>query len=417
MFALVDANNFYASCERVFNPHLKHRPVVILSNNDGCVIARSNEAKDLGIKMGVPFFKIREFIKESNIAVLSSNYTLYGDLSYRLMSTLQLLFPFVEVYSIDEAFLYLGGIENFEERGRQARQTVYQWLGLPVSIGIGPTKTLAKVANKLAKDRKQDVFVLQQTQQIQEELARYPVEDVWGVGRQIAKSLRCQGIFTALDLQKLDPRSARQQYTVIGERLVRELRGEPCSEVEQISADKKSIQVGRSFSHPIHLLSHMEQAVSTYISLLGEKLRQKGLYTYGLRVYMRNSPYHQDFYYQTQDCQMAQPIHDTQSLIKSALTLTRQLFKKGCIYHKAGVIAYPLTLRSTKRQNLLFEEQPITSPQNKILSSLMDQLNNRYGKGTIRYAVCGTKPPWTMKADYKSPAYTTKWQQLLEVKV
>ena len=242
--------------------------------------------------MGVPFFKIRDITGGNDIAVLSSNYTLYGDLSHRLMSTLQFLFPQVEVYSIDEAFLYLEGMNNLEETAKKARETVHQWLGLPISIGIGPTKTLAKVANKLAKDRRAGVFVLENPAQIQEELARYPVEEIWGVGRQIAKSLRCQGIFTALDLQKLDPRSARQQYTVIGERLVRELNGEPCSEVEEIVADKQSMQMGRSFSRPIDLLSEMEQAVATYVSRLAEKLRQKGLYTYGLRVFMRNSPYH-----------------------------------------------------------------------------------------------------------------------------
>jgi DNA polymerase V len=365
--------------------------------------------------MGIPFFKIRDFAKQNDMAVLSSNYSLYGDLSHRLMMTLQVLFPQVEVYSIDEAFLHLQGGDNLQEKATKARETVYQWLGLPVSIGIGPTKTLAKLANKLAKDRKVGVFVLKEKDKIQNELSRYPIEDIWGVGRQIARSLRDQGLITALDLQQLDPRSARQQYTVIGERLVRELRGEPCLAVEDQRSDKKSMQIGRSFSRPIRCLFEMEQAVTTYVSRLAEKLRQRGLYTYGLRVYMRNSPYHQGFHYQTQDCSLHQPLQDTHTLIKLALTLTRQLFKPNQAYHKAGVTAYPLTSHPTAKQTLLFEEASITSPHHKILSTVIDQLNDKYGQGTLRYAVCGLKPSWAMKAEHKSPAYTTRWKELMKV--
>lgn len=389
--------------------------MVVLSNGDGCVISLSNESKSLGISMGVPFFKIKDLVERKGVAVLSSNYTLYGDFSKRLMSTLQLLFPQIEVYSIDEAFLFLAGMEEIENYAKEAREVVHQWLGLPISIGIGPTKTLAKAANKLAKDRRLGVFVLQTPEQIAEELASFPVENIWGVGKRIAKSLRCQGIFTALDLQRLDPRSARQQYTVVGERLVRELNGEPCSELEDLVASRKSIQMGRSFSRPISLLSEMEQAVATYVSRLAEKLRQQNLYTYGLRVYMRNSPYHQDLHYQTLGSQFPQPIHDTQALIKSALALTKKIFKTGKTYHKAGVIAYPLTSRPASKQILLFTEEPITSAKNENLSSVLDELNQKYGAGTLRYAVCGIKPSWSMRADHKSPAFTTQWKELMKV--
>lgn len=207
-----------------------------------------------------------------------------------------------------------------------------------------------------------------------------------------------------------------KQYTVVGERLVRELNGEPCSEVEELVASRKSIQMGRSFSRPINLLSEMEQAVATYVSRLAEKLRQQNLYTYGLRVYMRNSPYHQDFHYQTLESQFLQPIHDTQALVKSALALTKKIFKTGRTYHKAGVIAYPLTSHPASKQILLFTEEPITSAKNENLSGVLDQLNQKYGAGTLRYAVCGIKPSWSMRADHKSPAFTTQWKELMKVK-
>ena len=414
IFALVDCNNFYASCERVFNPGLQGKPVVVLSNNDGCVVARSNEAKALGIGMGVPEFQIRPLLRAHRVQVFSSNYTLYGDMSQRVMETLEQFCPDLEVYSIDEAFLSLLGFERHDltEYGRQIRRTVKQWTGIPVSVGIAETKTLAKIANRIAK-RTPDlggVFYLLACSDQDALLSRVAVEDVWGIGQNHARVLKQHGITTALQLRGVDDQWIRKRMGIVGLRLVMELRGVSCLNLEQCPAPKQSLTCSRAFGTLISTLAEMEEAVSTYTSRVAEKLRRERLTASMLAVCLTTNTFKEGPQY-SNALTLPLPVatDSTASLIRYALRGIRAIYRDGYLYKKAGVMLTGLALASQTQVDL-FDDQD--RGKSKRLMSALDAVNDRWGAGTLHYASSGITKAWKTQFHRRSPAYTTDWNAL-----
>ncbi len=414
VFALVDCNNFYASCERLFRPELEGRPVVVLSNNDGCVIARSNEAKALGIPMGAPYFKHRSIIEKNRVEVFSSNYALYGDLSQRVMSILQQLEPEVEIYSIDEAFIRLPVSRNVNltEHALDIRKKIKQYTGIPVSIGIASTKTLAKVANRIAKKNPgcQGVFDLSAGEDVDELLAGIEVGDIWGIGRRHTEKLNRQGVMNGLDLKNSNDEWIREHLSVVGLRTVMELRGIPCIPLDHEPVPRKSVVCSRSFRKPVFSLSDLEEAVSCYVSTAAEKLRQEGLAAGNLHVFVRtnrhrtNLPQHSG----TLMVRLQQPTASTPVLIRAALEGLKKIYKNDFAYQKAGVMLTELTEPGMVQQNL-FEPLPVS---NGAVMGALDEINSRWGRSTLQYASSGIAKPWRMAQDRKSPAYTTSWSEL-----
>ena len=414
VFALVDCNNFYASCERVFNPILEGKPIVVLSNNDGCVVARSNEAKALGIRMGVPEFQIRPLLRAHHVQVFSSNYTLYGDMSQRVMETLEPFCPDLEVYSIDEAFLSLLGFErhNMTEYGRQIRGTVKRWTGLPVSVGIAETKTLAKIANRIAK-RTPDlggVFDMLDCSDRETVLGRVAVEEVWGIGRNHACTLNQHGITTALQLRGVDDQWIRKRMGIVGLRLVMELRGVSCLDLEQCPAPKQSLTCSRAFGTLISTLTEMEEAVSTYTSRVAEKLRREQLAATVLTVCLTTNEFKEGPQYSNVITLNLPIVTDsTVGLIRSALQGIRAIYRDGYLYKKAGVMLTGL-VPVNRTQADLFDDQD--RRKSKRLMSALDAVNNRWGAGTLHYASNGITKAWKTEFRRRSPAYTTNWNEL-----
>ncbi len=410
--ALVDCNNFYASCERVFDPKLIGKPVVVLSNNDGCVIARSEEAKALGIPMGAPAFQNREIFQRHGVAVLSSNYALYGDMSARVMSALRPMVRGMEVYSIDEAFL---AIEDNQDVmfAAELRTRVRRWTGIPVSVGIASTKVLAKIANRLAKKNPAlaGVFDLTATVDPNEWLARVDCADIWGIGRRRAVRLACGGIHTALDLKQADMTWVRRELGVVGERIARELNGFSCLSLEEMPASKKSIASARSFGRPVESLSELEEALATYTARVAEKLRAGDLLATQIHVFVTTNPFHESAPQYTAGAQasLPEPTDHTSGLISAALALLRKIHRPGLRYKKTGVIVTGL-VSGHGVQRSLFEE-PTTYPR-KTLDAVVDQLNRRFGTNTVRYAAMGTEQPWGMRQQLKSRGFTTRWSEL-----
>lgn len=414
VFALVDCNNFYASCERLFRPELNSQPIVVLSNNDGCVIARSNEAKALGLSMGEPYFKIKDMLAKHNVHVFSSNYALYGDLSHRVMTILQQLEPEVEVYSIDEAFIslpYTPG-KRHTEYARHVKQKVKQYVGIPVAVGIGPTKTLAKVANRIAKKNAQHngVFDITDHGQIDELLANYDVEDVWGIGRQSAQKLRVRGLLTARDLRDADDVWIRQKLTVTGLRTALELRGISCIPLETAQPDKKSIISSKSFGRPVSTLSDMREAVATYLSTAAEKLRGQGSAAGAIQVFISTNPFNpnQSQHAQNMMATLPQPSAYTPNLLKAAMHCLECIFKPGYQYKKAGVMLTEIVPVRHQQINL-FTSLDTEKPE---LMQAVDRINQKWGRETVQVAAAGLTKPWKMVQSLKSPAYTTNWSQL-----
>ncbi len=417
IFALVDCNNFYASCERVFDPKLAGRPVVVLSNNDGCVVARSNEAKALGIPMGIPFFEVRQTIEKHGVLALSSNYTLYADMSGRVMETLSHFTPHIEVYSIDEAFLDLSGIpEDPSACGRRMRQTVRQWTGIPVSIGIGPTKTLAKAANKLAKtSRKADgVLDLTDSPWLEEALRRIEVRDVWGVGRQICKKLKAAGIHTALDLRGANLDWIKNQFGVQGVRTVSELRGQRCYELEENPPAKKGITVSRGFGRPITALVPLQEATSLYAARAGEKLRAEGLAAGVMSIFIMTSRFAEKSKRYLRHCAVPfdTATDDTQDLIAAAVSAVEQLYRAGYEYKKSGVMLLELVPRD-RAQRGLFDSKD--RDRSRRLMATLDQINRTRSVG-IQWAAEGIEKPWQTRFTRKTPRYTTSWADLPQIR-
>jgi DNA polymerase V len=416
-FALVDCNNFYASCERVFQPELRGKPVVVLSNNDGCVIARSNEAKALGVEMGAPWHLCRERFAKHGIIVRSSNYTLYGDMSGRVMQIVRTFTPHLEVYSIDEAFLSFAGFENrFEEHARELRRTVLRWTGIPVSVGIAPTKILAKVANRFAKKDAAAHGVLALTDEASQNaaLARMELTDLWGVAGRLARRLNDIGIRSPLDLKQTDPRFVRQRFSVVMERMIYELRGVPCLPLEEIVPDRRNIMCSRSFGKSVQTRAEMEEAVSTYAARASEKMRRQKLAAPSLMVFLETNSFRpQDAqYHPSQTVTLPVPSADTARIIRAALSGLAAIWRDGYRYKKAGVMLLDL-LPAANVQAALFDRPDDARSQARMRT--IDKLNAHYGRDTLTFGATGRRRAWKLRREFLSPCYTTCWDDLLRV--
>ena len=416
--ALIDCNNFYASCERIFNPRLIGKPIVVLSNNDGCIITRSAEAKELGIKMGEPYFKAKKIIDKNNVRVFSSNYSLYGDISQRVMETLARFASDVEIYSIDEAFLGLNGFENYElsKYCKYIRRTIKQWVGIPVSIGVSTTKTLSKIANNLAKKNKEydGVCILKSWFDINEALKLTPIEDVWGIGRRLSVFLKKYKINTAYDFTQLDKGWIRKNMGVVGEKTFLELCGVSCIELELIPSDKKSCCVSRSFSKPVEKIDDLEESVSSYGTRVAEKIREEGLVAESMSIFVLTNYFNrkEKQYSNSIKLKLPYPTNNSIKIVKRALEGIRKIYREGYRYKKAGVILYGLTKAKQTRGLLDYDRESSDSIMNTL-----DRINERYGSSTIRLASEGVDKSWRMRRESVSPCYTTRFDDLVEAKL
>ncbi|HBV3604353.1 TPA: Y-family DNA polymerase [Klebsiella aerogenes] len=421
MFALCDVNSFYASCETVFRPDLRGRPVVVLSNNDGCVISRSAEAKPF-VKMGEPYFKQKDIFRHHGVVCFSSNYELYADMSNRVMTTLEEMSPRCEKYSIDEVFCYLTGVRNcrvLTEFGHELRATVRQRTHLTVGVGIAQTKTLAKLANHAAKRWQQQtggVVDLSNAERQRKLMAALPVEEVWGVGRRIAKRLETMGIRTVLQLADTDIRFIRKHFNVVLERTVRELRGEPCLELEEFAPVKQEIICSRSFGHRITEYEEMRQAICSYASRAAEKLRQEHQYCRFISVFVKTSPFAPDerYYANNASVTLLTPTQDSRDIIAAATRCLDAIWQSGCRYQKAGVMLGDFYSQGVAQLNLFDENAPRKNSQK--LMEVLDRLNAEDGRGTLYFAGQGIQQPWQMKREMLSPRYTTRYSDLPTVK-
>ena len=458
LYALVDCNNFYASCERVFAPYLTGRPVVVLSNNDGCVIARSDEAKAAGIPMGAPFHQYEEQLKRHHVAVFSSNYALYGDMSARVMKSLHTFTPDVEVYSIDEAFLGLNGFDPriLPHHMKEMRAAVKQWTGIPVSVGIAPTKTLAKLANRIAKKYTSDgVYMMKDPALMTRILGDIEVEDIWGISKRWGARLRQMGIGTALQLREASPRQIRQSLSVVGERIVHELNGHPCLMLEDVQP-KQTIMSSRSFGSMVTKKAELEEAVASYTARAAEKLRRQSGRAGSVYVFLRTNRFRK------QDPQYSNaamvgfdnPTSDTATLIRAAVQAIGDLYRSGYRYHKAGVMLMELTNAHEGPISLLNPEPEEDRQLKDKRMAVLDKVNRQMGRGTLFHAAEGiaaspqshdnqknerrfitgsrfrltssrhSRPSakiigterWRMRSQFKSPSYTTQWHELAVVK-
>ncbi|GAA0020205.1 Y-family DNA polymerase [Bradyrhizobium diazoefficiens] len=415
--ALVDCNNFYASCERVFQPSLRGKPVIVLSNNDGCVIARSNEAKALGIGMGDPWHLSKAKFEKAGVVVRSSNYTLYGDMSARVMRTLSEFSSRMEIYSIDEAFLDLSGFDrDLEAHGHELRRTVLQWTGIPVSVGIAPTKLLAKVANRVAKKSPASggVLSLMSPEAQLSALGTIELTDLWGVAGRLAKRLGELGITTPLELRSADAKHIRERLGVVGERIVLELQGTPCLRLEQVNPDRKSIVCSRSFGRPVQQRQEMEQAVATYAARAAEKMRRQRLATTALVVFVLTNRFKptDPQYTAQQVVQLPVATADTGKLIRAARWGLSKIWKDGFRYKKAGVMLLDLGPASRVQTDLFHQPDDHRS---RARMAALDALNARFGRDTVCYATSGVKRGWKLRNDHVSARYTTSWDELLRV--
>ncbi len=424
MFALVDCNNFYASCERVFNPYLRLRPVVVLSNNDGCIIARSEEAKALGIQMGTPEFKCRPLIRQHDVAVFSSNFALYGDMSSRVMMTLAALAPEIEVYSIDEAFLDMSGFARFDltEYGRLIRKTVRQHTGIPVCVGMAPTKTLAKIANRLAKKNPhyQGVCVLETRAEIQAALERTKVEDIWGIGRQWSKVLQAKRIESAADLADSPAAWVRKHLHIVGARIQAELQGKSCLPMELVRPAKQSICTSRSFGRSVTNLEELQQAVATFAGKCAVKLRKENTLASLITVFIATSPFDDscERYWGTRTASLPCPTNNSIAILQSAQTMLDGIFRAGKSYKKAGVLVSGIVPQApcSTTLSLFAEEAPVHNERDQKIMQVMDTINNRYGSGAVRLAAENSES-WKPHQQRLSARYTTQWDDIIEVKV
>ena len=416
VFALVDCNNFFVSCERVFSPHLENKAVVVLSNNDGCAIARSNEAKALNIAMGDPFYKFKYLYEQKKLEVFSSNFQLYSNMSWRIMESLKLLCPLVEVYSVDEAFLDLQrlNIADHTEFGYNIKQKLQQWTGIPVSIGIAPTKTLAKIANNLAKTSG-GVYNLLNNPNIDNILEQFQIEDIWGIGRKLAPRLRQIGICNARDLRDSDPLFIRKQFSIVIEKMVHELRGTSCLELTTIHEDKKSITSSRSFGAPVTAIEELDEALSNYISTACIKLRKQKSRTNELCVFLSTNSFSskQAQYKNSLLYRLPYPSNNTAEIINYGKKILAKLYKPGYQYHKLGVIL--TNLQPSKTEQIQLFKKTNYSRSDKLMKTL-DSINTNMGKNTVFQASQGTERAWKMVSQKQSPEFTTNWNELLIVK-
>ena len=417
MYAHCDGNNFYASCERVFNPGLNGQPVVVLSNNDGCIIARSNEAKALGLKMGQPVFQIMDFLRFHRVQIFSANFALYGDMSRRMVETLRMLVPAVEVYSIDEAFMDLRGMneDTLDALGREFSATVKEWTGLPVSVGIAPTKTLAKIAGKLCKKYPalQGSCFLRYPQQIEKVLRRFPVEDVWGIGHRWDEKLKRIGVTTAWDFTRLTPEWVRKHMTVVGLRLWKELQGTPCLGFEQMPSPKKQLCVSRSFPRDFLEFDELHTAVAAYASRCAEKLRAQGSVCRQMQVFILTNRFREDLpqYCDSRMRVFTVPTDSTLELVTHAVALLREMYRKGYHYKKAGVILSEIGPKAGV-QAALFDT--VDRPRHDRLMQAMDYLNRKEKRGAVHVAAHDERL-FPMHQEHLSRSFTTSWEGILRV--
>jgi DNA polymerase V len=422
IFALADCNNFYASCERVFAPQLENRPVVVLSNNDGCIIARSSEAKELGIPMGAPLFKNKDFLKQHNVAIFSANFALYGDLSARVMESLESFTPHVDVYSVDEAFIDLTGIKrgiasNLTAYGATIRDTVKRWTGVPISIGIAETKTLAKLANQRAKNvpEADGVFDLLDAGHRRGVLAATDINKLWGVGRNITPKLNELGIYSALDLHNAPIDIIRKRFGATIMRTVYELRGHPCIELEDQPPDKKTIIFTRSFGHMVSSHDELKEAVATFATRAAAKLRRHGLLTGCLWVSAQTNHYN-TFDEQCRDVlamPLTQPTDHTGALIKAAHAGLARLYRPGYRYKRAGVMLFDLTAKERYTPTLF--DKADTKRGDSLMATL-DRINGKLGRDVVQFGGAGIHNNWRMNQTRLSRRYTTRWEDLPIVK-
>ena len=418
-FALVDVNNFYVSCERVFSPKLEGIPMVVLSNNDGCAVARSNEVKALGVKMGTPWFKMKDLAREHQIQAFSSNYTLYGDMSNRVVQILRDFAPDTEVYSIDESFLRIETVTHLYggavAMGHQMRERIKQWTGLPVCVGVGPTKTLAKFANHLAKKNPEfdgvcDLHVIPRPERVRW-MSRIEVGEVWGVGGRIARRLEVMGIHTVLDLRNASPKEMRRHFGVVMERTCNELRGISCLALDDIAQPKQQIMSSRSFGRPVETIEELRESLASYLSRAAEKLRKQQSVSAAVYVFIQTNRFNKDEQYNAGlTVPMPEPTDDTLTLTAAALAGLKVIYRLGYRYKKAGVM---LTLLSDKqaRQASIFDNLVVTQRSTKLMAAL-DTINRDHGHGMVRSGVSGFTQRWAMRHENRSPRYTTRWDEL-----
>jgi DNA polymerase V len=414
IFALVDCNNFYVSCERVFNPCLEGRPVVVLSNNDGCIVSRSNEAKSLGIGMGVPAFEVKDLMEKEGVETLSSNYTLYADMSSRVMEMLLYFTPAIEIYSIDEAFLDLSGLNCcLTDYGKKIRQRIKKWTGISVSIGMAETKTLAKLANRIAKKTRGADGVMNMTDcpNLSGILTHTQVEHIWGIGYRTALKLKRAGIRTALALRDADINWVRQKFGVVGVRTVYELRNIRCYPLEENPSVRKSVVVSRSFGNPVETLEQLRETSACFASRAGEKLRREGLAASAMTVFIMTSRFIKNRYFNSHTVEFGTPTNNTVELIRNACSCMDTLYRKKCMFKKSGIVLSGLVSERRVQGNLF------DNVDRAKYSRLMHAVDNINGRSNVplRWAAGGLTQSWRVKFNRRSSRYTTRWDELPKV--
>lgn len=415
MIGLVDCNNFYASCERVFNPHLNKKPVIVLSNNDGCVIARSNESKDLGIKMGEPVFKIKEIIKNNDVHVFSSNFSLYGDLSNRVMKTLKSETKAIEIYSIDEAFLDFKDFIDLD-RAIKIKSKVQQWTGIPVSIGISFTKTLSKVANQIAKTKNEGVCILNNDIVIKKVLSNFPIEKLWGIGKNYTRRLKELNILTALDLREAKPSLLKKNFSVSIIRTQKELKGDVVYGLEILKNRKKSICTSRSFGKEIKGFNNLKEAVCNFANNCARKLRQENSVCSKVSIFLMTNRFNlkANQHNPTVTMHFDTPTSDSMEIISATSKAVKLIYRLGFSYKKAGVVLHEI--KTNKQIQMSCFDIIKRKKRNKLMNSI-DELNLIMGNNKIRFASQGFNTHWQAKRKKLSPSYTTKYEDILKIKI
>jgi DNA polymerase V len=414
--ALIDCNSFYVSCERLFNPKINNKPVVVLSNNDGCVISRSTEAKKIGIKMGEPYFKVKELVRKNNVHIFSSNYSLYGDISRRVMKTLKSFSDKIEIYSIDEAFVDLSHIEEKEvvNYGKEIRERILKWTGIPTSVGISNTKTLSKIANHIAKKNKTGVIYLKEN--IDERLKNFHISDIWGVGKQLSKLYIKNGIDTAFKLKNISNTWVKKSTNVLGAKTVMELRGITCINLETQETKRKSCCVSRSFGKKVESLEKLQESITTHCLNAAEKIRNDNQTARSITIYIRTSPFDKYRKYYSNSITIDLPIATSNSieLVKLAINGLKKIYKYGYFYQKAGIVLSKLREASENEFNLL---APIMENKSQTLMKAIDFTNAKYGRNAISLAQAGINNSWKMRREHSSKIDTASFDSLPKINV